>query len=171
VDFASVGSWAFWLLTALAAYLGSYAAEKGKRRARREDKDQILAELAKTTQIVKEIETRTTGELSHRQWRRDQAIRLYNELLRSMVEYRLCLMDLADARRFGTGRTTDIKFEQVSGSSSAPIQSLPCFYLRNALRRSKRYTGASIIIRRSMMIDTGSWPINRLAILPKHERN
>lgn len=56
----SLSSWALWVLTAVAAYLGAYAAEKGKRRAAREDSDSIREELARTTRALKEIEAAIT---------------------------------------------------------------------------------------------------------------
>jgi hypothetical protein len=68
MDFTSPQFWAQWILVAIAAYVGAYAAEKGKRRAAVEDKDQILSELAKTTQKVKEIESKILGEQWRRQW-------------------------------------------------------------------------------------------------------
>lgn len=89
MDFSSPAAWGFWILTAIAAYLGAYAAEKGKRRAAWEDKNQILEELAKTTRTLKEIEASISNDLWERQWRLNQKRDIYARLLESMSELEL----------------------------------------------------------------------------------
>jgi hypothetical protein len=101
MDFASFHFWAFWLLTALAAYLGSYAAEKGKRRAAKEDSDQIRNELAKTTEQLKVIEAKIASEVWDRQWRQDQKLKIYTQILRAINDYSIWLSDVSESWKFG----------------------------------------------------------------------
>ena len=67
----------------------SYTAEKGKRRAVHQDKDQILDEVAKTTQRLKQIEAAISNDLWERQWRLNQKRDVYARLLESMSELEL----------------------------------------------------------------------------------
>jgi|ERR1017187_3974747 hypothetical protein len=87
MDFLSPQSWALWFLTAAAAYLGAYAAEKGKRRAAREDRDQILEEVAKTTRRLKQIEATISNELWERQWRLNQQRDAYLTFISALSAY------------------------------------------------------------------------------------
>src|SRR2546429_3941341 len=105
MDFASFHSWAFWLVTALAAYLGSYATEKGKRRAAKEDSDQIRNELAKTTEKLKVIEAKIANEVWDRQWRQDQMLKIYWQVLRAINDYVIWLTDVLEGWKFGTSRS------------------------------------------------------------------
>ena len=81
MEFSSPQAWAFWLVPAIAAYLGAYMAEKAKRRAAREDRDQILEEVAKTTQRLKQIEATISNEIWERQWRLNQKRETYVSLM------------------------------------------------------------------------------------------
>lgn len=81
MDFLSPQAWAVWALTAVAAYLGAYASEKGKRRAAREDKNQILEELSKTTRTLKEIEAKISLGVWQEQKRWDERRDSYARLL------------------------------------------------------------------------------------------
>lgn len=72
------------MLTAIAAYIGAYASEKGKRRAAREDSAQIRDELAGTTQALKEIEAKITGREWHRQWLLQQKRDVYAEAIQTL---------------------------------------------------------------------------------------
>lgn len=95
MDFSSPAAWAFWVLTGIAAYLGAYATEKGKRRAAREDSAQIRDELTKTTRTLKEIEASISNELWERQWRLNQKRDIYARLLESMSELELSVSVLS----------------------------------------------------------------------------
>ncbi len=81
MDLSSPSAWAVWVLTALAAYLGSYAAEKGKRRATREDSDRIRDELERTTRALKEIEAKISLGIWQEQKRWDERRDAYTRLL------------------------------------------------------------------------------------------
>jgi hypothetical protein len=91
MGFLSVQFWVLWILTALAAYLGAYAAEKGKRRAAHEDQEQILRELANTTQKLKQIEATIAGELWEKQMRWNQKKDIYASLLVTVHEIQMHL--------------------------------------------------------------------------------
>jgi hypothetical protein len=60
MDLSSPEFWALWLLTPISAGLAAYMGDKLKRRAAHEDSDQILKELARNTQAVKEIEAKVS---------------------------------------------------------------------------------------------------------------
>jgi hypothetical protein len=81
MDLSSPGAWAVWLLAAIATYLGSYAAEKGKRRAATEDSDRIRDELGRTTRALKEIEARISLGIWQEQKRWDERKDAYARLL------------------------------------------------------------------------------------------
>jgi hypothetical protein len=58
-----------------------YAEEKGKNFARKEDLNEILAEVRAVTIVQKEIESKLSGDLWDRQTRWNQKKDLYGELL------------------------------------------------------------------------------------------
>ena len=86
MDFTSPAAWAFWLLTAVVAYIGSYASEKGKRRAAKEDSEQLRHELARNTHAVKEIEAKVNSDVWDRQWRLNQKRDAYARVIEGLSE-------------------------------------------------------------------------------------
>ena len=91
MDFTSPAAWALWILTPLAAFLGAYAAAKGRQRAAKEDSDQIRLELARNTQAVKEIEAKVNSDLWDRQWRLNQKRDVYARLIEGMGELQMTI--------------------------------------------------------------------------------
>jgi hypothetical protein len=91
MDFTSPAAWAFWILTTVAAYVGAYAAAKGKQRAAKEDSDQIRLELARNTQAVKEVEARVNSGLWEQQWRLNQKRDVYARLIEGMGELQMTI--------------------------------------------------------------------------------
>lgn len=70
-------------------WAGSYAGEKGKNLARKEDLNEILAEVRAVTVTQREIEAKISGELWDRQMHWTQKKELYGQLVK-------CVNDLAD---------------------------------------------------------------------------
>jgi hypothetical protein len=81
MDLSSLSSWAAILVAGFAAYLGGYMSEKGKRLAAKEEAEQIRAELARTTQALKEVEARISLDLWREQKRWDERRGAFERLL------------------------------------------------------------------------------------------
>src|SRR5258708_40282677 len=85
MDFLSA-PWLLWIPSAVAAYFGAYLADSGKMRAARENTSQILNEMARTTERLKGIEARISGELWMSQWRQNQLRDAYALLIEKLEE-------------------------------------------------------------------------------------
>lgn len=146
MDFASIHAWAFWLLTAIAAYVGSYASEKGKRRAAKEDGNQLLAELARTTETLKTIEAKIANELWQGQWRQDQTLKIYSQILGAISEYSIWLSDVSESRKFagsGSSLSTMKKSpEQIAEGFFAAYAVAPLFLSETSLDQLERAKSA-----------------------------
>jgi hypothetical protein len=111
MDLASPHAWTLWILTAIAAYLGAYAAEKGKRRAAREDSAQIRDELARNTQAVKEIEAKVSSDLWDRQWRLNQKRDVYSRLIEGLGELQFTIGAHTALTKAKDAADADVVFE------------------------------------------------------------
>ena len=72
-------------------WAGAYAGEKGKNLARKEDLNEILAEVRAMTITQKEIEAKISGELWSRQMHWQQKRAIYARLLETIGEFQMVL--------------------------------------------------------------------------------
>jgi hypothetical protein len=77
-------------------WLGAYGGEKGKNLARKEDLNEILAEVRAVTIATKEIEAKLTGEQWDRQMRWNEKRNTYTALLKAKDDLANALGPLAD---------------------------------------------------------------------------
>ena len=92
-------------------WAGAYAGEKGKNLARKEDLEQILAEVRAVTITQREIEAKISGDMWERQWRLNQKRDVYTSLLTALHQMELLY---AQAR-------AQIQREHADGAASARI--------------------------------------------------
>lgn len=87
---------------------GAYAGEKGKNFARKEDLNEILAEVRAVTITQKEIEAKLSGELFNRQMQLNQKKDIYGQLLKATQEFASNCRILPTIRRLRDEATTDV---------------------------------------------------------------
>jgi len=82
---------------AIGAYVGSYLREKGRNLATREDMDNIVVQLRKTTEATEDIKAQISGDLWLRQNRWHFKKDLYARLLENLDTAHRALDNLLDA--------------------------------------------------------------------------